>query len=62
VCEVTRPKQLAKDAAGIARIKELWEAGMIPAEIARQIDRPRSTTQAQIERMIERGELAPRPT
>jgi len=56
-----RPKQLAKDAAGIAQIKELWATGMNMAEIAKQINRPRTTTQAQIERMIGRGELSPRP-
>jgi len=62
VCEVTRPKQLAKDAAGIARIKELWEAGKNMAEIAKEIDRPRATTQSQIKRMIEKGELASQRT
>lgn len=61
VCEVSRPKQLARDAAGIARIRELWAEGKSMAEIAKEIDRPRTTTQAQIDRMIEREELAPRP-
>lgn len=61
VCEVTRPKQLAKDAPAIAHIKELWESGATAAEIARQIDRPRATTQSQIKRMIEKGDLSPRP-
>lgn len=56
-----RPKQLAKDTASIAQIKELWATGVNMADIARQINRPRTTTQAQIERMIGKGELPPRP-
>ena len=56
-----RPKQLARDTASIAQIKELWAKGMNMAEIARQIDRPRTTTQSMIERMVAKGELAERP-
>lgn len=55
-----RPKQLARDIAGIAQIKDLWTKGMNMAEIARQIDRPRTTTQSMIDRMVAKGELPPR--
>ena len=59
--QAERPKQLAKDAAALSRIKELWEAGKTAAAIAKEIDRPRATTQSQIKRMIERKELSERP-
>jgi hypothetical protein len=57
-----RPKQLAKDEAAVARVKELYANSDMPiAEIARQIDRPRQTVEALIDRLIERKELAERP-
>jgi hypothetical protein len=56
-----RPKQLAKDEAGIARVKELWQSGMAIADIARDINRPRQTVQAFIDRLIKQKELAERP-
>ena len=57
-----RPKQLARDEAGIARIKELYaNSDMSVAEIARQINRPRQTVEVRIQAMISKGELAERP-
>lgn len=58
----SRPKQLARDEAGIARIKELYANTDMPvAEIARQINRPRQTVEVRIQAMISKGELAERP-
>ena len=55
-------KQLVKDEAKVAHIKELWSStDMSIAEISRQIDRPRQTVQALIDRLIVRGELSERP-
>lgn len=57
----SRPKQLARDEAGIARIKELYANTDMPvAEIARQINRPRQTVEVRIQAMISKGELAER--
>lgn len=55
-----RPKQLAKDAAALSRIKELWLLGMTVADIARDLGRPRQTVEARVKDMIGRGELAER--
>jgi hypothetical protein len=57
-----RPKQLAKDAAAISRIKVLWTTtALTVADISRDIDRPRQTVEALIKRLIDQGELAERP-
>lgn len=60
--QADRPKQLAKDTAALSRIKELWtNTDMTIANISREIDRPRQTTEAVIKRLIAQGELSPRP-
>ncbi len=57
-----RPKQLAKDQPAVTHIKELWTTTHIPvADIAKKINRPRTTVQTLINRLLERGELAERP-
>jgi len=57
-----RPKQLAKDTAAISRITELWTTtDLTIADIARDIDRPRQTTEALIKRLLAKGELQERP-
>jgi len=55
-----RPKQLAKDAEAIERIRALWaDPSITIAEISRQVDRPRQTVEALIRRLLDRGELPP---
>lgn len=57
-----RPKQLAKDKDAIAHIRHLWTATEKNyVEIARAIDRPRTTVESLIERYLEKGLLPPRP-
>lgn len=55
-------KQLVKDEAKVAQIKELWTTTTLPvAEIARQVGGKRQTVASLIERLIKRNELAERP-
>ena len=57
-----RPAQLAKDQPAVAHMKELWlTTNMTLKDIATELDRPRTTVQALVDRLIERGELADRP-
>ena len=57
-----RPKQLAKDLPALDHIKELWTTThMTVHDIAKEIDRPRTTVQTLINRLLERGELPERP-
>ena len=57
-----RPKQLAKDKDAIAHIRHLWTTTEKNyAQIARAIDRPRTTVESLIERYLEKGMLPPRP-
>ena len=57
-----RPKQLAKDLPALDHIKELWTTThMTVHDIAKEIDRPRTTVQTLINRLLERGELTERP-
>ncbi len=57
-----RPAQLAKDLPAVSRMKELWlTTDMTLKDIAKEIDRPRTTVQALVDRLIERGELTERP-
>ena len=58
-----RPKQLAKDLPALDHIKERWSTThMTVHDIAKEIDRPRTTVQTLINRLLERGELpAERP-
>jgi hypothetical protein len=51
---------LAKDQAALAKIKELWDSGEHnAAEIAKKVGYPRSTTHANIQKMLQAGELQP---
>lgn len=58
-----RPKQLAKDQPALNHIKERWTTtNMTVHDIAKEIDRPRTTVQTLVNRLLERGELpAERP-
>lgn len=57
-----RPAQLAKDQPAVAHMKELWlTTNMTLKDIATELGRPRTTVQALVDRLIERGELADRP-
>ena len=57
-----RPKQLARDKDAIAHIRHLWTTTEKNyAQIARAIDRPRTTVESLIERYLEKGMLPPRP-
>ncbi len=57
-----RPKQLAKDLPALNHIKELWTTThMTVHDIAKEIDRPRTTVQTLVNRLLERGELPERP-
>jgi len=57
----SKKKQLVKNEAAVARIKELWSStNMTVVDISKEIGGKRSTVGALIERLIERGELAQR--
>lgn len=57
-----RPKQLTKDNDAINHISHLWmDTKMSYADIARAINRPRTTVQSLIERYVAKGMLPPRP-
>jgi len=57
-----RPAQLAKDQPALNHIRELWTTThMTVHDIAKEIDRPRTTVQTLINRLLERGELPERP-
>lgn len=56
-----RTRQLARDKAAVAQIKELWTTtDQSITEIAAQVDAPRQTVDGLIKRLIERDELAQR--
>jgi len=55
-------KQLVKDEAKVAQIKDLWASTDLPvAEIARQVGGKRQTVSSIIERLIAKEELQERP-
>jgi hypothetical protein len=56
-----RTRQLARDKAAVAQIKELWTTtDQSITEIAAQVDAPRQTVDGLIKRLVDRGELAQR--
>lgn len=56
-----RPRQLARDKAAVAQIKELWTSTDLSiTDIAAQVEAPRQTVDGLIKRLIDRGELAQR--
>ena len=56
-----RTRQLARDKAAVARIKELWTSTDLSiTDIAVQVDAPRQTVDGLIKRLIDRRELAQR--
>ena len=56
-----RPRQLARDKAAVAQIKELWTSTDLSiTDIATQVDAPRQTVDGLIKRLLDRGELAQR--
>ena len=56
-----RPRQLARDKAAVAQIKELWTTTDLSiTDIAVQVDAPRQTVDGLIKRLLDRGELAQR--
>jgi DNA-binding XRE family transcriptional regulator len=57
----TKP-QLAKDEVAVNKIKQLWtDSELSISAIAKEIGAARSTVGSLIDRLIERGELSPRP-